>query len=277
MKLQSLAVATYAALEQRRDAEPLRDGRGGDVLALEAEGRGAGDDLEARYATEAVEHLLGETVGEILLVRVAGEVLERQHGDGRILGRPGLADVRLADEQHDDSDEQCADHDRVGVVAQAAHRGTGDARRGGIAFDAVWPDLEEPGERDGEREPGRGRDDEGRHHPTRGAQRFERDVGDLQQEPGDDRVARRDAQHAAFAQALQPAGARANVPGRIGRRAAVGFPLTAHARSIACRRRPRGSRIQRAASAVVVASASMPRSSARSDSIRCDRSRSSSS
>ena len=60
-----------------------------------------------------------------------------------------------------------------------------------------------PGEPDRNREAEHGRGDERDHHPARHAERLERDVRDLQQQPRDHRIARRDAEDAALAKTTQ--------------------------------------------------------------------------
>ena len=211
-----LSVAAHAALEQRRHAELLGNGLRVDILALEAEGGGAGDDLESGHAPEPVERFLGEAVGEVLLLGIAAQVLERQHRDRRILGRLRLAEVGLPDQQHDHRDEQHADHDRVGVVTQAAGRWVAARPRPRVSTCTPCSPIS----RNQASAMATGK-------PTAAAmisavithfgsaERLERDVGDLQREPGDHRVARRHAQHAAFAQAVQqPAACRGRCVGR---------------------------------------------------------------
>ena len=82
--------AADAAFENVRDAERFRDPA--DVLFLAAKGEGgrARGDLEAGDVRQQVDDLLGQSVAEVLVVRVAAHVGERQHGDGGSLsGRPG--------------------------------------------------------------------------------------------------------------------------------------------------------------------------------------------
>lgn len=50
-------------------------------LVLELEGRGAGGDPQVWDGGEAIDHLFGEAVGEILLGRVATHIGEREDGD----------------------------------------------------------------------------------------------------------------------------------------------------------------------------------------------------
>ena len=71
--------------ENRPDAERL--GNPADVLFLAAEGKrgGARGDLEAGDVGQQVDDLLGQSVAEVLVVRVAAHVGEREHGDGWVL------------------------------------------------------------------------------------------------------------------------------------------------------------------------------------------------
>ena len=90
--------APDAALEQVGDAELPGDLRRLDVLPLEVEGRRPPRHAEPRHLGERREDLLGDAVGEVLLVVLRGEVREGEHGDGRcgarrrsrrrVLGRP---------------------------------------------------------------------------------------------------------------------------------------------------------------------------------------------
>ncbi|MCY1231781.1 hypothetical protein D9M72_442410 [compost metagenome] len=50
-------------------------------LALVGKGGIAGDDEEAGNLREIGDDVLGDAVGEITLLRIAGHVVERQHGD----------------------------------------------------------------------------------------------------------------------------------------------------------------------------------------------------
>ena len=56
--------------------------RRGNVGILEAHHRGAGDDAQAADHGQAPDKLLSHAVGKIVLCRVAGEVLQRQHCQG---------------------------------------------------------------------------------------------------------------------------------------------------------------------------------------------------
>ncbi len=107
-----VAHAQFAADLLRRD------------LAVLVGGAGAVGDHEQRAPSgEGVDHLLGDGVGEILLVRIAAQVLERQDGDRgfRRARRPGGLRRR--------------DRGRFGCVAGGRNRGQGLAHRG-AGFDA---------------------------------------------------------------------------------------------------------------------------------------------
>jgi len=57
-----------------------------DRLAFVGKARIAGDHEQPADARERSDDLLDHAVGEILLLRVAAHVLERQHRDGRLVG-----------------------------------------------------------------------------------------------------------------------------------------------------------------------------------------------
>src|SRR6267378_5838332 len=74
----------------------LRIGR----LALVRETRIAGDDEQPADARERGNDLLYHAIGEILLLRVAAHICERQHRDRRLVGErkwPGRGRQRLLD------------------------------------------------------------------------------------------------------------------------------------------------------------------------------------
>ena len=139
VELQALSVTTHAAFEHGRHAEPLGHVLGVDVATLEAERGRTCDDLEARHASEPVEHLLGEAVGEVLLLGIATQIGEGQYGDRWILWRLRFAQVGLAHEQHGDRDQEHADNDHVGVMSDAPRGRARDAVGGLVAFDPVCP------------------------------------------------------------------------------------------------------------------------------------------
>jgi hypothetical protein len=77
----ALAGTAHAALQHRVHAKLLADAAQVLVLALELERRGAPDHLHAVDARERVQDLLGQAVGEELVLRIVGHVDEGQHGD----------------------------------------------------------------------------------------------------------------------------------------------------------------------------------------------------
>ena len=91
----------HAPLEQRRHVELLADDPQVLVLALELEGRRATRDPQLRDLGQDVQQLLGQAVGEVLLVLAGAHVHEGQDRDRRRAGRcrsfrlpsrtPGLA------------------------------------------------------------------------------------------------------------------------------------------------------------------------------------------
>ena len=87
-----------AAFEHRRDVELLRDRRYVDVLALEEERRSARCDAQSADLRQHVQELVGEPVGEVLVLFVAAQVDEGKHGDRRreCLRRSGAAACRAS-------------------------------------------------------------------------------------------------------------------------------------------------------------------------------------
>jgi hypothetical protein len=83
-----VALLAHAALEDVGHAEPLADGAQVLLLALEGEGGGAPGDAEILDPGQHVEQLLGQALGEILVVRVHRHVDEGQHRDGQVAVRP---------------------------------------------------------------------------------------------------------------------------------------------------------------------------------------------
>ena len=78
----AIADSANARLEQIRDAELARDFVGSLRRVLVVHRRRAGDDPKSRGvgSTQMGDHLLGQPVAEVLLFGIAGQVLERQHG-----------------------------------------------------------------------------------------------------------------------------------------------------------------------------------------------------
>ena len=96
-----VARLAHAAFEHVRDVQRTRDLRRRDGLALVRERRIAGRDGQRRNAAEVGDDVLGDAVAEILLLRVAAHVHERQDDDrrllaGRALGRVQPGNSRLA-------------------------------------------------------------------------------------------------------------------------------------------------------------------------------------
>ena len=70
-----------APLEHVANAERLADFLHMDVLALEGERGIAGDDEELRQFRQGRDDVLGDAVGEIVLLRIAAHILEGQDRD----------------------------------------------------------------------------------------------------------------------------------------------------------------------------------------------------
>ena len=91
-------VALHGAFEDVTHAKFLADLLGVDRLALEGKGRVARDDETVADAREIGRQVLGYAVGEIVLGRVAGEIGEGQHDEGKMRGlgrrRRGRGDRR---------------------------------------------------------------------------------------------------------------------------------------------------------------------------------------
>src|SRR6185312_4564453 len=77
-------VALHRAFEHVAHAERLADLLSVDALALEDEAGVAGDDETVLDARKLSSEVLGNSVGEIILRRIAGEIGERQHHNGRM-------------------------------------------------------------------------------------------------------------------------------------------------------------------------------------------------
>ena len=84
---QPLPRLAHAAFEHESGVQILADVADIDGAALVGEGGIAGDYREPAVAGEQGQDVFGDTVGEVLLLRVATHVDERQDGD-RCLVRP---------------------------------------------------------------------------------------------------------------------------------------------------------------------------------------------
>ena len=106
----------YASLQHVTDAQLLGHLLHFDGLALVRKGAVARDNEEPANLREGGDQVLGDAVGQVLLLRVAGHVVERQHGDRRLLRKGEVFDVHhrrtgartLRDDQ--------VDPDRIGDV-----------------------------------------------------------------------------------------------------------------------------------------------------------------
>ena len=86
---QHLAALAHAALQHVGHPELAGDRADVFVLALERECRRAGDHPQVRAVRQALDQLLGQAVGEMLLVALLAHVGKRQHGDRLVLHRHG--------------------------------------------------------------------------------------------------------------------------------------------------------------------------------------------
>ena len=129
----AIAGATYAAVEQRGGAERRADLAQALRALLERHDRVARDHLERADLGEMRDDVLGDAVGEVLVLRIGAQVAEGKHGDGgRARARRRRRDERrgeLADGGEavgGDLGEGAHDrlvHRRGDGVAQPAHGG----------------------------------------------------------------------------------------------------------------------------------------------------------
>src|SRR6516164_6004325 len=82
-----LTSPAHRAFEHVSDAEFLTDLLRIDHLAFVGEARVAGDDEQPADARERGDDLLDHAVGEIFLLRIAAQILERQYRDRRLVGQ----------------------------------------------------------------------------------------------------------------------------------------------------------------------------------------------
>ena len=80
-----IAAGQHRAFQHIAHAQILADRLGVDRLALEGEGRIARDDEAVADARESGGQFIGEGVGEVILRRIAAEIGERQHDNGKTL------------------------------------------------------------------------------------------------------------------------------------------------------------------------------------------------
>ena len=85
-----VAGLTHAALKHGVYVERPADLRDVLVLAFELKGRGSGRDLETLGLGQHIQNLLGDAIGEILLIALGAEVGKREDRDGELLAA-GLA------------------------------------------------------------------------------------------------------------------------------------------------------------------------------------------
>ena len=78
-----------APFQQIADAELAADLPDIDGAALVGKGGVAGDHKQRPETRQGRRDFLDDAVGEILLLRIGAEILERQHDDGRVSGTGG--------------------------------------------------------------------------------------------------------------------------------------------------------------------------------------------
>ena len=83
----AIAGLAHAAFEHVAHAELAADLLHVDRPALVGEGRIARDDEQPLDARKAGDDVVDHAVGEIFLLGIAAHVLERQHGDRRLVGQ----------------------------------------------------------------------------------------------------------------------------------------------------------------------------------------------
>ena len=189
-----VAGLAHASLEDRRDIQLGGDGPHVFVLALEREGGGSRGHVQAGHFCEQVEQLLGEAVGEIILVGIAAQVEQRQDGDRRgDLRRRALGRRRRPCAKHEVVDQprrgsQHADAEEDGQepgAPQTSGRGP---------LDAAGVDVENPRQGDDDGKAGGERDHHVREHLVGPAQAVHDRLDDLEHREGRDAVAHQRAE-----------------------------------------------------------------------------------
>src|SRR5262250_2735459 len=126
---QAVSFAAHAAFKDVGGAQGAAYARDVLITFLEGHRRSARDDSEALrlQPPEARNHLLGQAVAEIILLRVAAQILERQHGQYDFPGwrnrflLPALPND-ITRQRHDHSERGDQENSRSGLSA-------GDRRR----------------------------------------------------------------------------------------------------------------------------------------------------
>src|SRR6266850_7161457 len=81
----AIAGLAYAAFKDMRHAKRLSDPPDVGLPALERERRRACDHFQPGDPRQGVDDVLGKAVAEVLVLFVPAHILERQHGDRRLL------------------------------------------------------------------------------------------------------------------------------------------------------------------------------------------------
>ncbi|MGW8368099.1 MAG: hypothetical protein ACWGPN_05390 [Gammaproteobacteria bacterium] len=189
----------YAAFEDCADTELVADRRYVEILVAVRKRRGSGRDPQALELRQHVQQRIGNTLGEIALVPVGAEVLERQDRDRvdclRVTGDAGavaaarlgsVAPILLPDEKPDGDDQQSDHHD----IEPARRLARVDAVtiEGRFPLDAFRRDLVNPGEDDGKRKTECEQERDEPHCPFGQPEDTGGDVDYLENQPGTDSI-----------------------------------------------------------------------------------------
>ena len=185
----------HAAFEDMHDSELFRDLRQVVGRALEALRRGARDDFQVGYLGETCQDFLLHAFGEISVVGVATEIIERQHRDRfcrqfRLSSTGGISARVASEEKQSDGDRGSNDHDKnPNMLLWLSRRHSGiDIFR---ALDSFRRELEGPCDHEGDRESEHDREHDEPHGPVRNLKEWKDLRGDLNEEPGDNRIGNR--------------------------------------------------------------------------------------
>jgi len=184
-----IALSAHAPFQDGGDVQLRADLPDVEVLALEEECGGAGDDANALDVGERVDDLLGHAVGEVLVLLVAAQVREGQHHDRRRCRR-GLAPA--AEAEVPDQAGSRGQHADAGEQQQAPH-----ARAPALGpFQAATLDVEDPRQGDDDGETCRERNHDVGEHSVGPMQTVHDGLDDLEHGEGGDAVSQQRAKDA---------------------------------------------------------------------------------